>query len=118
MSDEYDVYIEQAGFSLDLEIEVGATGPSGPQGSPGQDFPNSFETVNKNLAGRPYVVNRTSDLVTSIVYTVGAGTITKTLAYSSGLLTSIVLSGLTPSGISLTKTLSYTDGQLTGVAYS
>jgi hypothetical protein len=28
MSDEYDVYIEQSGFSLDLEIETGAAGPN------------------------------------------------------------------------------------------
>ncbi|MFY7750586.1 MAG: hypothetical protein ACOVQU_02255, partial [Exiguobacterium acetylicum] len=35
MSDEYDVYIEQSGFSLDLEIEVGAAGAPGIQGPVG-----------------------------------------------------------------------------------
>ncbi|MFY7700631.1 MAG: hypothetical protein ACOVQH_10210 [Burkholderiaceae bacterium] len=35
MSDEYDVYIEQAGFSLDLEIETGAAGAPGIQGPVG-----------------------------------------------------------------------------------
>lgn len=79
----------------------------------------AFETVSKNLKSKPFVLNYTTGLLTSIVYTVGVGqTITKTLNYTGGVLTSIVLSGDTPSGISLTKTLNYTGSSLTSVSYS
>lgn len=44
MSDEYDVYIEQSGFSLDLEIETGAPGPAGVSGTPGLPGPNQIST--------------------------------------------------------------------------
>jgi len=77
-----------------------------------------YETVSKNLKSYPYALNYTGSDLTSIVYTLPSGTITKTLNYTSGVLTSIVLSGDTPSGIDLTKTLSYTGTDLTGVAYS
>jgi len=80
---------------------------------------NSFETVNKNLSSYPATLAYTGggDLNT-ITYTVPGGTIVKTLNYTAGDLTSIVLSGSTPAGISLTKTLTYTSGNLTGVTYS
>jgi hypothetical protein len=78
----------------------------------------TFETVNKNLKSWDYALNYTGVNLTSIVYTSGADTITKTLNYTGTDLTSIVLSGDTPSGIDLTKTLSYTGADLTGVAYS
>lgn len=45
------------------------------------------------------------------------GNITKTLNYTGEKLTSIVLSGNTPNGISLTKTLSYTGDSLTNITY-
>lgn len=78
----------------------------------------TFETVSKNLKGNPYALNYTSGNLTSIVYTLTSGTITKTLNYTGGKLTSIVLSGNTPSGINLTKTLSYTGDTLTSITYS
>jgi hypothetical protein len=56
--------------------------------------------------------------LTSIVYTLPVGTITKTLNYTLGTLTSIVLSGDTPAGIDLTKTLGYTGSELTSITYS
>lgn len=79
----------------------------------------AFETVNKNLSAYPATLayNVFGDLST-ITYTVPGGTIVKTFNYTAGDLTSIVLSGNTPSGISLTKTLTYTTGDLTGVSYS
>ena len=79
---------------------------------------NTFESVSKNLKSNPYQLNYTSGVLTSIVYTIGPGSITKTLNYTGSLLTSIVLSGDTPSGIDLTKTLGYTSGNLTSVTYS
>ena len=78
----------------------------------------TFETVSKNLKAYPAVLNYSGGNLTSIVYTIGAGSITKTLNYTSGALTSIVLSGDTPSGIELTKTLNYTTGVLTSISYS
>lgn len=84
---------------------------------PGDGAP-SFETVSKNLLAYPYTLNYTGSVLNSIVYTVGAGSITKTLNYSGDTLTSIVLSGDTPNGIALTKTLTYTGETLTSVTYS
>jgi len=78
----------------------------------------TFETVSKNLKGYPTTLNYTSGALTSIVYTIPSGTITKTLNYISEVLSSIVLSGNTPDGISLTKTLNYTAGQLLSIGYS
>lgn len=80
---------------------------------------DSYETISKNLKAYPATLayGGTGDLST-ITYTVPSGTITKTFNYTAGNLTSIVLSGNTPSGINLTKTLTYTTGNLTGVSYS
>ena len=79
----------------------------------------TFEAINKNLSAYAATLayNVFGDLST-IIYTVPSGTITKTFNYTAGDLTSIVLSGNTPSGINLTKTLTYTTGNLTGVSYS
>ena len=77
---------------------------------------NSFETVSANLSAYNYVINyNISGDVSTIVYSNG---VTKTLNYTGGNVTSIVLSGSTPSGISLTKTLAYTDGDVSGITYS
>lgn len=98
---------------------TGIQGPIGPQGPAGNDgAAEYFETVSKNLKSFPYALNYTVNVLTSIVYTVDAGTITKTLNYTGNKLTSIVLSGNTPSGIDLTKTLNYTGDALTSVTYS
>jgi hypothetical protein len=80
---------------------------------------NTFESVSKNLRQYDYALNYSSGVLTTIVYTVpSVGTITKTLNYTSSLLTSVVLSGSTPASIQLTKTLTYTSGVLTSIAYS
>jgi len=77
---------------------------------------NSFETVSANLSAYDYTINyNVAGDVESIVYSNG---VTKTLNYTSGDVTSIVLSGSTPSGIELTKTLTYTGGDVTGITYS
>ena len=44
--------------------------------------------------------------------------ITKTINRTGDKITTIVLSGATPSGISLTKTFTYTGDNITGIAYS
>lgn len=79
---------------------------------------NTFEKVSSNLKSWNYSLNYTLGELTSIIYTDGVDTITKTLYYTSGDLTSIELSGDTPTGIDLTKTLTYTGDQLTAVVYT
>jgi hypothetical protein len=81
-------------------------------------YEGSFENISKNLKSWNALFNYTGTDLTSIVYTDGADTITKTFNYTGTDLTSIVLSGDTPSGISLTKTLNYFDGNLTSITYS
>jgi hypothetical protein len=104
--------------------DTGATGATGPQGETGPQGPagaiaDTFEIVSKNLGAYPFALAYTGDALTSITYSLPASeSIVKTLGYTDGALTSIVLSGDTPDGISLTKTLIYTDGRLTSVAYS
>jgi hypothetical protein len=79
----------------------------------------TFETVSQSLGSHPHTINYSSGQISSIVYTLpGPTTITKTINYTGDRVTSIVLSGATPSGISLTKTLTYTGDNLTGVSYS
>jgi hypothetical protein len=79
----------------------------------------AFETVSKNLKSYPYVITYNGDDINYITYNLGGGdAIVKTFHYTIGVLTSIVLSGDTPLGITLTKTLSYTGDDLTSVVYS
>ncbi|MEO0496829.1 MAG: hypothetical protein AAF141_05585 [Pseudomonadota bacterium] len=92
----------------------------GPRGAAGESAPITFESVSQNLLQYPYTLNRTSGVLTSIVYDLGSGqAITKTLNRTGDVLSSIVLSGDTPDGISLTKMLARDgDGVLTGITYS
>ena len=79
----------------------------------------TYETVSKNLIGYPYVITYDGDDIDYITYDLGGGdSIVKTFNYTLGVLTSLVLSGDTPSGIDLTKTLNYTGDDLTSVKYS
>lgn len=77
-----------------------------------------FETVSKNLKSYNYAINYSGSDISDIVYTTDTSTITKTLNYIGGKLSTIVLSGDTPSGITLTKTLTYTGDNLTSISYS
>ena len=80
---------------------------------------DTFETVNKNIKSYPSTLNYSGSVLTSIVYSLGATTITKTLNYDiGGNLTSVVLSGDTPSGIALTKTFGYASGNITSITYT
>ena len=76
----------------------------------------SFETVSNNLPASNAVLSYdVNGDITDIVYSNG---VTKTFNYTGADITSIVLSGSTPSGITLTKTLTYTSGDVTGITYS
>jgi len=78
----------------------------------------TFESVSKNLKSYPFVLNWTGDNLTSIVYDLGSSTITKTLAWISGKLVSVVLSGDIPINIATTKTLAYVGDNLVGATYT
>jgi hypothetical protein len=117
-----DIHYRDSGGNL-VRLGIGSTGQglSVVAGIPAWATTTnvSFETVSKNLNSYPYSINYTGTDLTSIVYTVGAGSITKTFNYTGTELTSIVLSGSgLPSGINLTKTLSYTGTDLTSVSYA
>lgn len=89
---------------------------SGGSSSSSGGLSESFETVSSNLSAYDSTLNYNgSGDITSIVYSNG---VTKTFNYTGTDITSIVLSGSTPSGITLTKTLTYTDGDVTGVSYT
>lgn len=76
---------------------------------------STFETINKNLNSTGATFVYSGGNLQSITYLSG---VVKTLNYASGVLTSVVLSGATPSAIALTKTFTYTSGNLTQVTYS
>lgn len=79
----------------------------------------SFETVSKNLKQYPASLSYTGAQLDSVTYTTPSGTVTKTLGYTSGKLTTITLSGAgMPGGISTVKTLSYTGDSLSGFSYT
>lgn len=108
----FAVLQEGASITLDKDPLTGlVTISSG--GGAGVD---SFETVSKNLASEDAALtyNGSGDLI-EIAYASG---VIKTLAYTDGALTSITLSGSTPSGIELVKTLTYTGDDLTDITYS
>lgn len=88
-------------------------------GSIDNDSTPEFEKTNKNLSSYPNTLTYTSGVLTSIAYSTGTGTITKTFAYTGDNLTSVTLSGDLPVGLTETvKTLSYTGSDLTGIAYA
>lgn len=103
-----------------VKIQVsgsGPIGPTGPQGLPGAAA-DTFESISKNLKAFPASFNYTGENLTSIVYDIGSGTITKSFAYTGENLTSITLSGNTPAGINLTKSFAYTGENLTSITYN
>lgn len=95
--------------------ELKITGGRGPSGASGGGSADSFETVSQNLDARGASCVYSGELLQSVTYLSG---VVKTFNYTGELLTSVVLSGSTPSGIDLTKTFSYTGESLTGIAYS
>lgn len=81
-------------------------GGSTPLGGGGGGLAETFETVSNNLSAYDYAITRTGGEISSITYDLGGGlSIVKTINKTGGLVSSIVLSGDTPGGITLTKTL-------------
>jgi hypothetical protein len=79
---------------------------------------STFESVNKNIKSYNKSFTHTGVRLDSIAYTFGSKTITKTLGYTGINLTTVTLSGSTPSRIKLVKTLTYSGLNLTSVAYT
>lgn len=89
-------------------IEVAEQGPEG-------KIASTYETVNKNLAGLDYTLNKVNGVLNTVVYSNG---VTKTFTYTAGVLTKVVMSGSTPFGIKLTKTFTYVDASTITITYS
>jgi hypothetical protein len=79
----------------------------------------TFETVSRNLNAYPYIINRSNDTISNVVYTVpGSGIITKTFSYSSGLITSIAIYGPAIGPKTFAKNLTYVGTSVSGASYS
>lgn len=79
----------------------------------------TFESVLRNLKSYPTEFTYNVDnQVDTVVYTLPSGSITETINYTGTLISSIVLSGSTPSGVSLTKSFSYSGSYPMSIAYS
>lgn len=78
----------------------------------------TFESVSKNLKAYPVALTYDNGILSSLAYTTPSGTITKTLGFVGGILTTVTLSGATPSGIALVKEFTYTDGAVSSINYS
>lgn len=79
---------------------------------------NTFEAVLRNLNSYPVTFTYVDGKSDTVSYTTDTGTITETVSYSGNKISSIVLTGDTPSGIDLTKTFNYTGGRITSFTYS
>ena len=109
----------QAGAEVNINANWNATGGDAEILNKPSILAEEFESVSKNLISYPYVITYDGDDVDYITYDLGGRLeIIKTFHYTDGVLTSLVLSGDTPSGIDLTKTLHYTGDDLTSVTYS
>lgn len=98
-------------FGLVSSLDSSSGGSSDPVAT-------TFETINKNLNSYPKIFGYSLGKLVSILYTVGSGSITKTLGYAGDKLETVTLSGDTPLGINLTKTLFYSGDDLAAVTYS
>jgi hypothetical protein len=80
---------------------------------------DTYETVSNNLSSYPYTLSYSAGKLDQIEYTTtGTYSITKDFFYTGANLTSLVLSGDLPDGLTyLTKNLSYSGANLTSVIY-
>lgn len=103
-----------------VEVSISELGSKGDPGTPGTDgasWQATFETVAGNIGSWDATLVRTDGVLTSVVYAMGASEIIKTLGYTGGKLTTITLSGDTPSGITLVKTFVYDGDDVTAITY-
>lgn len=98
---------------IKLTLKIGVPGKNGEES-------RGFEVVSKNLKSYPSTLGYDqAGKLSTITYTTPTGPVVKTFLYTSGKLTSIVLSGAgLPTGIATVKTLTYSGNRLTGLTYS
>lgn len=85
----------------------------------GGSLSDTFETVLRNIKCYPSAVTYNVDnLIDTVVYTLPAGSITQNVTYTGRYISTIVLSGDTPSGIDLVKTFNYTGYLISSITYS
>lgn len=99
-------------------VTVDNTDPHNPIVSATSSSVETFESVLRNLKSYQADYTYSNGKITSVLYTIGAESITETVNYSGDTITSIVLSGDTPSGISLTKSFNYTGTNISSFTYS
>ena len=120
IKDEGLTILENAG-ALDFKgagVSGAALGDTAEETIPGGSAAETFETIAKNLASYPYVLNYTGDVLDEIIYDLGGGNqITKAFTYTGDLLTNIALSGYGITG-TLNKTFTYTGETLDEITYS
>ena len=79
----------------------------------------TFETINRNMKAYPSSLSFLGGFLNTVIYDLGGGdTITKTFGYSSGVISTIILSGSVPLGISIAKSFTYESGKLKSISYS
>lgn len=81
----------------------------------------TWEYISRNVDSYNFTTNKDVDgNITSIVYTKGSSTVTKTFSYNvNGDISSITLSGDLPVSLTVfTKTFVYTNNEITGANYS
>jgi len=89
-------------------------GATGLQGEPGAAI-DTFESVSKNLDDDDASLTFSGGQLVTVTYSSG---VIKTLSYTLGKLTSVTLSGSTPSGINLIKTIAYSGDEISSITYS
>ena len=111
------VQLIYSGTTWQVTATTGARGPTGNTGNTGS-FVTTYETIAKNLSGYPYTMNYSANVLISTVYTTpSSSTITKSFNYSSGILSSIVITGDSLSN-TYTKIFTYTNGLISSVGYT
>lgn len=79
----------------------------------------TFETINKNLLAYNVIDTSETDTLITQTYDAPGGAIIKSISFdTSGLPTTIVLSGETPDGIDLTKTFDFAGREIPLITYS
>jgi len=105
--------------AYEVAVEDGFTGTQSEwlESLQGESGAATFESVSKNIESWASIIGYVDGALTTVNYAYAGSVITKTINYTDGVVSSVVLSGDTPSGIPLTKELTYTDGVVTAINY-
>jgi len=103
-----------SGTTWQVTATTGAKGSAGATGI----IPQTYESISKNLNTYPYTITRSGNLVSYITYTTPNGNYVKNYYYIQGVLSYVTISGALLGSSVYTKTLNYTSGVITSVSYS